>query len=273
MAITTEAGLKTAIAWARELYFNKASQTAEGAGTWHSLWKATGMPAPGINPPAYTANSEFRPTSATTGAISMANAGASKALILTEARLLKASVGAIVAYDRLWACSGFDTNVTTTQTITYGATYPVNRGPANGVAVEPWFEVYTPPGPDGGNWTVNFQDQALGGVGSATYFHPGANAETTGQMMPMIMAAGTQSVYYPIDFTCQYTSQTAGDIGITLMRPIAILPIREANIDQVFGFLDTCLAAIENDACVALMIRCNTTSTGIVEGRLQVAES
>lgn len=272
MAITTEAQLKTAIASAQELYFNKASQTAEGAGTFHSMWKASGRPGPGVSPPAYTLNSDFRPTKATTGAIGMANAGASKQLIVTGAKAYKASQGQVIAYDRLWACSGFVTNIITTQTVTYGSSYPVNRGASNGAWVEPWLEVYSMPGATGATWTVNFQDQVLGGVGSGTYTHP-ANAETAGQMMPIIMANGSASVYYPIDFTCSLSSGTAGDIGITLLRKIAILPLYYANIDNVFGFIETCMGAIENDACLSLMVLCSTTSSGIVEGYLQVAES
>lgn len=50
MAIT-EAGL---LAGARApLLVYKPSATAEGAGTWQSLWKTAGVPAAGANPPGW----------------------------------------------------------------------------------------------------------------------------------------------------------------------------------------------------------------------------
>ena len=53
--------------------FQKASQTAEGAATWHSLWKAGLIPVAGATPPVFTAGSGYTPTDATTGAFPFTN--------------------------------------------------------------------------------------------------------------------------------------------------------------------------------------------------------
>lgn len=271
--LSTRAQLESAIAWAKALGFYKASATSEGAGTWASLWKRTGFPGAGNDPPAYSASgTDFRPTRASVGALpEMRNPGGSNKLYLAEARVHKSTVGKLILYDRLWHCGGFSTNTTSTQTITNGSSYPVNRGAANGAGVEPWLEVYSVPGATGATWTVNFQDQELSGVGSSTYEHP-ANAETAGQMMPLIMADGSRSVYYPIDFTCSAASGTAGDIGITLLRRICEIDIRETREERVLGYLETGLAEVPTDACLALMVLCSSTVTGIAMGSFKIAE-
>jgi hypothetical protein len=273
MALTTLAGLKTAIESANKFAIHKASATAEGAGTWHSLWKTGTVPLPATaNPPTYgSGDATMRPTNATLGAFLLVNAGGSNTLYANKLQLNKASAGKIIIYDRLWHCSGLVTNILTTQTIA-GSGYPVNRGEANGRGVEIWVEVYTIPGATGpSTWTLNFQDAALGGSSAATYVHP-ANAETAGQMMPMVMPYGTLSCSYPIDFTCSVSSATAGNVGITLLRPIIELPILLANYDYTAGWLQTALSRIEPNACLAIMVQCTGTSTALIRGHLEVCE-
>ena len=272
MALTTEAGLQTALNSAQEIDFVKASGTAEGSGPWHSCWTLAGLPPAGANPPAFGTGTNYRPTQATTGAANFANASGSKSLLVSAARMVKGSTGRVRLCDRLWACSGFNTTTLTTQTIVSASSYPVNRGNTNGIGVEPWLEVYTTDGATGATWTMNFQDAQAGGVVAGTYVHP-ANAEAVGSMMPVTLADGTLSVSYAIDFICSASSGTAGDVGITLLRPILEWDLTEANREQMMGYLETALAKIENNACLMLMVHPTGTSSGALVGSVQVIES
>jgi len=272
MAITSLATLKSAIqSTGQRVYADKGNVASEGVGLYHSLWKtAVGIPAPGINPPVYSADSDLMiPTSLTLGALPIRNAG-SGSLRLTQANFFKVNTGTVTIYDRLWHCSQLVTNILTTQTIA-GSGRPINRGNANGKGVELWLEVYTAPGANGATWTINFQDPESGGANAATYTHP-TNAESVGQMMPAIMVYGSKSCQYPIDFTCNASSGTAGDIGITLLRPIVTIPLKYANDFRDLGWIVNTLHKIEPNACLAMMVRCTTTTTGIVRGEIEICE-
>ena len=274
MAITES----TLLAGARPAYdLYKASATAEGAGTWHSLWKTAGLPAAGATPPAYTAGSGYIPTRATTGALGQANAGSGNELRAIALDASAATAGKLIVYDRLWACSGLATNTTSTQTVTTPGSLTAGRlrdGSADYSDLEIWLEVYTAPGATGATWTVTYVDGAGGGSKTATYTHP-ANAESVGQMMPVIPvtagspAAGVQSI---TSFACSVSSGTAGDIGITIVRRLAALEAPLVNVGNFKGALDLSLARVCDDACLAMMVQCSTTNTGIWSGSLGLSE-
>lgn len=252
----------------------KASATSEGAGTFHSLWKVAGSPIAGANPPAISAGSGYVPTSATTGAMGQVNAAGGNELRMTNLEVSGSTAGKLIIYDRLWACSGLVTNITTLQSITTPGTVPTGRLPSGPdySDVEVWLEVYTAPGATGATWTVNVTDG--GGTARArTYTHP-ANAESVGQMMrvgPLVgeNAAGCQGA---VSFQCSVSSGTAGNIGITLLRRIASIDMAIINTGQFRGALDLNLPRVRDDACLAMMVQCTTTNTGLILGDLGLSE-
>lgn len=271
MAITMD----TLLAGARPKYtINKVSGSAEGAGTWASLWKNAGSPIAGANPPLFSAGSGYVPTRATAGAFGQVNAAGGNELRAINLEASGSVAGKLIIYDRLWACSGFATNITTLQSITTPGTLTTGRLPSGPdySDVETWLEVYTAPGATGATWTVNVTDG--GGTARArTYTHP-ANAESVGQMMRVMPlaaenAAGTQSA---VSFQCSVSSGTAGSIGITLLRRIASIDLSLINVGQFRGALDLGLARVRDDACLAMMVQCTTTSTGQILGDLGLSE-
>ncbi len=272
MAIT-EASL---LAGARApLWIYKPSATAEGAGTWQSLWKTAGVPAAGANPPAYTAGSGYVPTRATTGALGQANAQSGNELRCLGLGLVAATAGTIVIYDRLWACSGFTTNITTLQSVTTPGSLTAGRlvdGSADYSDVELFLEVYGAPGASTATWTITYLDGA-GASRTGTYTHP-ANAESVGQMMPLTAfpATHTQGVQQLTSFQASVTSGSAGDIGVTLLRRIATISPSTVNSEAFKGSLDLYLNRVRDDACLAVMVNCSTTSTGIVQANLGLSD-
>lgn len=268
MAITTLDGLIAAMRPPEGFY--KASATSEGAGTFHSLWKVAGRPAAGSNPPLFTAGSGYVPTEATAGAMPFVDPSANGHLARFGAA--GATVGTLVLYDRVWACSGFGTVVTTLQSVTTPGTVDRDaNGTTVGTGVELWLEVYTAPGATGANWTITYTNEAGTGGRTAVYAHP-ANAESIGQMMPVALAAGDKGVRAVASFQASGTSGTAGDIGITLLRRIAEIPLTVVNVAQVLDGIALGLPRLYANTCMAMMVQCSTTNTGAILGSLVTAD-
>lgn len=270
MAITTIDGL---VAAAKQLRcFYKASATAEGAGTWHSQWLLAGQPGAGATPPAFTAGSGYQCTRTTQGALPFTNPVSGNSYLMGFAGA-GGTAGMLILYDRLWTCSGFVTNSVAAQNITTPGTIPArdSGGAANGDDVELWLEVYTAPGATGATWTVSYTNEAGTAGRSATYTHP-ANAETVGQMMPMRLQAGDKGVRAVASLTCSISSGTAGNIGITLMRRLAVLPTPVINVgcERDWGALG--LPRIYDDSCLAFLNQCSTTASGIWTGQVSIAQ-
>lgn len=270
MAITTIDGL---VAAGKQLRgFLKASATSEGAGTWHSLWLIAGVPGAGATPPAFTAGSGYTCTRTTQGALAFTNpVSANSHLMAVNGS--GSTAGELILYDRLWTCSGFVTNSVAAQNVTTPGTIPSRdgAGAANGDDVELWLEVYTAPGATGATWTVSYTNEAGTAGRSATYTHP-ANAETVGQMMPMLLQAGDKGVRAVASFTCSISSGTAGSIGITLLRRLAVIPMPVINVGAVIDWGALGLPRIYDDSCLAFQVLCTATNTGIWTGQVAIAQ-
>jgi len=251
----------------------KVSQTAEGAGLFHSLWMAAGnYPSAGATPPAFTADTTLlRPTNVVLGSIPFTNPAGGTEARLASLEACGVTVGRVILYDRVWHCSGFAGNTASTQTITNAVNWPVNRGTANGVGVEPFLEFYGAIGVTGSTITLSFKDPADATV-SATYTHP-TNPESVGQMVPMLLPSGCTGVKYPISITLAPSSGTLGDFGITLMRRIASVPIQLANVGDNFDLGKLGFPKVESSACLALMVLCSTTSTGFMMVNTAICET
>lgn len=270
MALTTLDGLVAGAIPPAPIY--KASQTAEGAGTFHSLFLAAGIPGAGSAPPAYTAGSGYMCSRTTQGAIPFANPGSGETRLVKMA-MAGATVGTVILYDRLWTCSGFNTTTTTAQSITTPGTIPSRdaNGAANGDGVEIWGEIYTAPGATGATWTVTYTNQAGTGSRTATYTHP-ANAESVGQMVQFTLQAGDTGVRSVQSLTCSVSSGTAGSLGLTLLRRIATCPMMLVNVGTVLDAMALGAPKIHDDSCLALMVMCSGTSTGIINGEIAWAQ-
>jgi len=267
--ITTRDGLIAALAGAQRFDLFKTSTTSEGAGTWHSLWALTGYPPAGSTPPAKTAGSGYIPTKSTTGAIPWTGPAGGSKTYLGQLVASFATAGALIIYDRLWACSGFDTTLTTAQTVTTPGT--VDRPDTTGEGVEIWGEVYTAPGATTATWTASYTNTAGTAGRSATYTHP-ANAESIGQLFRFTLQAGDTGVQSVQSLTCSVSSGTAGNIGITLVRRIAMLPGPIVNVAQLADFFTLGGGEIPDNACLALAVQCSTTNTGNVLGQVSVIQ-
>jgi hypothetical protein len=269
--ITTEDGLVAALTSGQKFSFKKLSAAAEGAGTWHSLWKVAGYPLAGVNPPLFSAGSGYVPTRSTLGAIPFSNPTNDAAL--GKLAVVGTTLGTLFVYDRIWACSGFGTVVTTAQNVVTPGTLPAARNPDSGADVEPWLEVYTAPGATTATWTITGTDSDGNTGRTWTYTHP-ANAESVGQMMPPLLGGTSagKGIREVTSFQCSATSGTAGDVGITLVRRLAEIPITTVNVASVLDAIALGMPDVYDDACLAFMFQCSTTNTGYLAGSLVIAK-
>lgn len=267
MAITTMDQLLQAMP-GQHRHFQKVSLASEGAGLYHSLWTALGLPGAGTTPVAFGVGSGYIVDRATPGALNYVNAGAGLQNYLARFQAACSVIGTLILYDRLWTCSGLITTGGTppvTQTIVTPDS--VARGGTDDI--ELWLEVYGAPGSTGAIWTVSYTD-VVNGVGrTATYTHP-ANAESVNQLMPLALQAGDTSVTAVASFTYSASSGINGNVGITLLRRIAEIPIMVANSGQILDSFGVGLPALPDDACLALAVFCSTTATGTLLGALDI---
>ena len=183
-----------------------------------------------------------------------------------------------------WACTGscgsgipgtgtFSTTSTSLQSITTPGTIPSRdaNGAALGPGVELWLEVYSAPGATGANWTVTYTDESNNSGATSVYAHP-ANAESVGQAIPMTLAAGDVGVRAVASLQCSISSGTAGDVGITLRRRVAQIPLTVANIGTVLDFATLGLPELFTDSCLEMIVQCSTTSTGFILPGIVVAQ-
>jgi len=247
--------------------YNKASLTTKGTGFFHSLWKGAGNPPAGATPPAFGSGAGYVPTNGTLGAIPFQNPGALLDSYLARLGVAGATSGTLIVYDRLWHCSGLATNITTAQNIVT----PGDAGRVLGYSqVELWGEIYAAPGATAATWTVGYTDEANNAGSSATYAHP-ASAEVVGQMVPFVLGAGDYGVRSVQSFTCSVSSGTAGDVGLTLLRRVAEIPIDiKENVQDAFALG---LPEVLDNACLAMMVLCSTTSTGYIAGAVNATQT
>lgn len=272
----TDSNLALAMIQGQRPQLIKGSVTSEGNGTYQSLWMAAGYPAAAATPPAFTAGSGYVPTKDTTGAIPFSNptSPAETRIALLEVTNV-VTVGQLIICDRMWHCSGFGTVVTTAQNVTTPGSLPSGRNPNSGLDVIPYLEVYTAPGATGATWTMTGTD----GLGNTSrtwnYAHP-ANAETVGQMMPLLPGGGSPASVLgcrQVDsFQCSVSSGTAGNVGITLVRRLASLSVRSLSEPGFKDWSALGLPRVYDDTCLMMRILCSATNTGRPEVDLLLSQ-
>jgi hypothetical protein len=258
-------GLVAALTGGETRSFLKNSLTAEGAGTWHSLWMAAGYPGAGVAPGSPTTG--VIPTDVTAGAFPFTNAVNPANNYLGYIAAATGVVGTLIVYDRIWHLSGLSGVTTGAQTITF----PGLTRYMSGDGVELWGEIYGAPGATANTMTVSYTDQGGTTGNNATYAHP-ANAESVGQMFPFTLAAGDSGVRAVASFTNSVSTGTAGDIGLTLLKRIVTIPMPLTQVAVVYDAFSSGLREIMDDACLAMMVQCSTTSTGLINGELTIAK-
>lgn len=254
---------------------DKASIANAVAGTYYSLWRATGQPGQGAIP-----TTAAIVTSATTGAISFTNQTAPATSYLGWAAINCSNAAVTVEiHDRIAAMGGLVGNVTTSQTVNLdlssGGLNPAaaRLGDSNFSDIQWWMEWYTDTGATASNATINvtYND---GTSGDLTVVAVGGTLRASRMinLNGLIPAAAAGKFIRDINTVILSASTgTAGNFGFTATRMRTVLPLFVANKGETYDWAGLGISEVPNDACLQLIQLCSTTTTGTVRGGGKIA--
>jgi hypothetical protein len=267
MAITTLDALINAMGNnSSRIVLDKATIASQAAGTYVSLWRATGQPGQGAIPAAAAVCNN-----ALTGAIGFTQ---QTAPATTYGAYLNAVSGlaamTVEIHDRLMHRGGLNGTLTTAQTV--GVDIDANLasnnisariGDANYSDIQWWLEWYTATGATAVTATVGvtYNDGTTGTLSAAL-----AATRPASFMLPLnglIPAAAAGKYIRSVDtVTLSATTGTAGSFGATATRPRMTLPLNIANKTEAADWQMLGLPEIYNSSCLFPLVLTSTTSTG-----------
>jgi hypothetical protein len=216
-----------------------------------SLWTHDGLPGPGAAPGGTWRN----PTRATDGALRMTNPGGGRQ------RWLRSMFGAawssmrILLCDRLGDISGFSGTSTATNTINGAVTRYTGAASEGTIMVA---EVYSAVGVTVTTVSCNYLDSTGTSRASGTASFGGANCRFAGNacIIPYNTTTGANSVTQIVDAKLTATTGTAGNWGISLLRPLMEVDVGSVDVS---GFGSSCRwmatedVELLTDACLSIL--------------------
>ncbi|MBN8428526.1 MAG: hypothetical protein J0L65_13755 [Xanthomonadales bacterium] len=250
---------------------SKASLASQTAGTWVSLWRATGYPAQGAIPGAAAVC-----TDTTTGAHPLPTSTAG-AQYWAGHTIRSGNSGMLtIAYDRLAHMGGLVGNVATAQNANIDlATLGVSAariGASDYTEIDWWLEWYTATGSTAVNATVNvtYSDASTGNLNtiSLAATRPAGFCTNLREYLPTAKAGlGIKGVN---TVTLSATTGTAGSFGVTAGRLISEATTLVANYPTTERFAASAMPDIRDDSCIAWTVMTSTTSSGTLVGAFSV---
>jgi hypothetical protein len=238
------------------------------AGSEGSLWRATGTPpASSIPPTTFTALN-----AATAGALYLPARGTGEDRVLVKADYQTAAAGhTLLLEDRLAHRSGLVGNTTSPQTVTASLhsliateNLAARIGQSNYSEVLWYLEWY---GATGNTATTPTIAVTLdnGDSDTATVWAAGgtqlpANVATSRRYR--ILSDTGRPIRSVDTLTMGTATPSAGDIGVTAVRRLAVMCSTVANVLETYDWASLGSPRIEDDACLTWGQLCVTTSTG-----------
>ena len=249
---------------------DKASIASQAAGTFVSLWRATGQPGQGAIPAAAAvcdntltgAMGFTQQVDPATSYGAWANAVCSNSAMTLE------------IHDRLMHMGGLNGTLTTVQTVNLdvnanraSGNLDKRKGDSNFSDIQWWLEWYTATGSTAVTATVSvtYNDGTTGTLSASL-----AATRPASFMLPLnglIPAAAAGKYIRDVDSVqLSATTGTAGSFGVTATRPRMTMPLLLANKMEVFDWAALGLPEVANSSCLFPIVLTSTTSTGTVRG-------
>jgi hypothetical protein len=179
--------------------------------------------------------------------------------------------GTLILYDRLLHIGGLSGTVITAQTV--GGTLTRNTlGAGNQI----WVEIYTQIGTTATTITANYTDQDGNTAQTTTATAIGGTGLREAQrIIPLPLASGDSGVRAVASVTVLATTGTAGSFGVSIVRPIAVIPLGLLGAGAVRDFIAglPSIPEIATDACLSLAWLANSTGAPQVYGSLHMIEA
>ena len=249
---------------------DKASIASQAAGTFVSLWRATGQPGQGAIPAAAAVCNN-----ALTGAMGFTQQVAPATSYGAWANAVCSnSAMTLEIHDRLMHMGGLNGTLTTAQTVNLdvnanlaSSNLDKRKGDSNFSDIQWWLEWYTATGSTAVTATVSVTyDDGTTGTLSASL----AATRPASFMLPLngLIPAAAAGKYIRGVGSVQLsaTTGTAGSFGVTATRPRMTMPLLLANRMEVFDWAALGLPEIANSSCLFPVVLTSTTSTGTVRG-------
>ena len=256
------------------IVLDKASIVSQTAGTYVSLWRATGQPGQGAIPAAAAVCNN-----ALTGAIGFTQqtAPATSYGAYLEAATSNAAM-TLEIHDRLAHMGGLVGNLASAQTVNLDLNslsvdnLVERKGDSNYSDVQWWLEWYTATGATAVTATVavTYNDGTTGTLTASL-----AATRPASFMLPLnglIPAAGAGKYIRGItSVTLSATTGTAGSFGVTATRPRMTLGCPIANFKTIADWAALGLPEIYNGSCLFPLVLTSTSSSGTVRGGGKIA--
>lgn len=226
-----------------------AAATATVASRMTSLWRYNKTNGASAGIPTTTA---AKPTRTTLGALGQANPGGGRQKWLLGVELSCLQPGTLIIYDRLLHVGGLSGTVTTAQTVG-GGTVDRYAG-ANSVGNQIWIEIYTQIGATGTTITASYTDQGSAAGNTTQAASIGATGlREAERLIPVPLADGDTGVEAVASVTLAATTGTAGDFGVTVARPLAVIPCGGSGMPAIRDLIAglPSIPEILTDACLA----------------------
>lgn len=217
-----------------------------------SLWTFDGQPSGGSAPGSVAA-----PNNDTIGGLRQTDPGGGRQKWMTSFQnWLSSGQGSVLLYDRLLHVSGLSGTLTTAQPVGGGITRYTGSESWNN---EIWYEIYSPIGSTATTITASYTDQDGNLATSVATTIGGTNHSGQTRAEPLKLAAGDTGVRGVASVTLAASTGTAGDFGITILRPIAELNFLQVGGGGLISYLEL-VPEIKTDACLALMYTPHSTA-------------
>jgi hypothetical protein len=267
MAITTIDQLAAGFTPPNAFFKNAVASLT--AGRWHSLWSVDGRPSAGATP---AATPGAVPDNTTAGALPYNLPVGGRLTYLARLAAAAGVPGTLLVYDRLCHVASINGGLVGAQTVNSAA---LTRPDANGNGVEAWVEYFAAAV---GTSTVSISYTNSLGVSGRT--SPAVTLPATiaaGTMIPLPLAAGDTGVRSVQTIT--HAGASGGtNVGVTLLRQIAQIPLPAANINTVANAIELGMPLIQErvspqqGACIAFALLLQSTSAGPLYGQAVLAQ-
>lgn len=268
MPITTRDQLIDALAnRASPFLIDKASLGSMAGSNYASLWTATGLPGAGAIPGAAAIC-----TGALAGAVPFTAPSGMGSWLASLSLSNSINAVGIELHDRIAHMGGLNLSLTASQTInldvqTLGV--PAARlGQASLAELQWWYEVYTAGGATAANATfsVTFDDGSTGTLNPLAVGGSLAQGRIFSLNTLRTAAQQSQRIRGVNSVTLSASTGAAGNAGITVTRPLATMNMAVANMIHTADWAQLGLPQVHADACLALVVLCPSTLTGVLRG-------